>query len=188
MSDLVGKYVLVNLFNDYYHDGLYSEICHCDGIKDDMYVVRTINNKSYDVMETKIVKQINITNTQKFQVGSIVRVMIHNHHYYGEMFDYCEIISCSIFANTITYKLKIISSGKESETDQANIREVVELQQAKYEVNTNVDVEFFENQYCQNIRTGTIVDVMPWYDNVNYMIQFGEKILKINEMQIIQKI
>jgi len=119
MYDIVGKYVRVNLFNDYYHDGLYSEICYCDEIKDNIYMVHTIDNKKYNVTDNMIVEIINITNTQKFHIGSIVFAPTYNINY-----EYCIVLSCSIFANTINYGLRIISSGEEINVEQTLIREL----------------------------------------------------------------
>ncbi len=176
-SPLVGKYMYVADLEYYPRDGSWGCNCFCESFSNGIYTVRTKFGKVYKAQISQIKHLIDITTTQKYQIGDIVYANLEYHQKDGDYSsDYCKVLSVSIFENDVDYTIQALRSQTLYNNMPQNriVRKAV-MCKAKYSIGTYIGVKTMEG--CQwdmytVVKNGKITNVNEWYDRVTYTVRF----------------
>jgi hypothetical protein len=150
------------------------KIIRHDGIS---YVIRTKSGREYSIQISDIRELINVHAIQQYQVGDTIECIVDYHWKDGEYYDFCRILSVSIFCNDIDYQVEILKSKKTISVTQSSIKKRVELMKPKYSLNQYVGVKHSNGHpyyYDETIKNGKIIAINPWYDRISYTVCYED--------------
>jgi hypothetical protein len=173
----VGKYVRAQLEFYKRDNEWYETECFCESFWNDMFTVRTKQNKFYRIPLQQIKYVIQVHTIQQFNIDNVVEAIVSYHQYQGTFYDFCKILNVNHFANDIDYDLLILSSNKKITVPQTEIKCLAILKKSPYKVGDYVGVKYYGG--CQydpeiKIKNGVISEVKEWYDKITYYVKHDD--------------
>ena len=175
-SQLIGKFAVVKVGYNW-HDGdetIVGQIVRQDGQN---FIVHSQTGQQYSVQISDIRNLINITETQKYNIGDTVEAVVDYHWKDGEECDFCKILSVKIFGNNIDYSVEIIKTGKTTKVSQSNVKRIVTKRSAKFSSGQRIGVKHCDGHpyyYDEYVKNGSIISVNAWYDRVTYSVKYDD--------------
>lgn len=175
-SKLIGQFANVKVGYNW-HDGdeiIIGKIVQQEGTK---FVVRSKNYREYRVEISDIRDLINITATQKYNIGDDVEAVVEYHQYDGDEYGFGKITGVNTFGNDIDYNVYIFKQKKTLIIAQTNIKRRVALKTAKFSQNQRIGVKHCDGHpyfYDEYVRNGTIHSVDVGYDRVTYSVIYDD--------------
>lgn len=175
-SKLIGQFANVKV--DYnWKDGdeiIIAQIVRQEGTA---FVVQSKSGREYCVEISDIRELINVTATQKYNIGDGVEAIVDYHWKDGEYYDFGKITIVKKFGNDIDYDVYIFKQKKTLTIAQSNIKCRVALKTAKYSQNQRIGVKHCDGHpyyYDEYVKNGTIVSVDVGYDSVTYSVKYDD--------------
>ena len=175
-SKLIGQFANVKVGYNW-HDGdeiIIGKIVQQEGTK---FVVRSKNYREYRVEISDIRDLINVTATQKYNIGDDVEAVVNYHWKDGDEYGFGKITSVNTFGNDIEYNVYIFKQKKTMTITQSDIKCRVALKTAKYSQNQRIGVKHCDGHpyyYDEYVKNGTIVGVDVGYDRVTYSVKYDD--------------
>lgn len=175
MNQLIGQFAVTTI--DFgWRDGLTDISCQIAEFANNKFCVRTKTGHQYWV-ETSSIKKLIAPPTPRYAIGTVVEAVTDYHWKDGEMTDFVQILSVTVFCTDIDYAVKIIKSGKTMTLSESQIKKIVALKVARYANGSYIGVKHSNGHpyyYDETIKNGRITTVTPWYDRVTYTVTYDD--------------
>lgn len=187
-SKLIGQFALAEV-NFGWHDGPTDIPCQIVDFENNKFRVESKAAQQYWI-GTSDVKKLIAPPTPLYAINTVVEAVTDYHWKEGEITDFVQLLSVTVFCKDIDYIVKIVRSGKTMTISESRIKKIVSLKIARYANGSYIGVKHSNGNpyyYDEIIKNGRITSVNPWYDRVTYSVTYDDGTVEsIDEYSITQ--